>query len=439
MNKIYLIIYFALALVIGYMSYKKVRNGKDFYIAGKEAGTIQVAGSLLATILGSSAILGSINTAYKDGWAGSWLMICASLGLAVLYPFTKYIREFQGYNLPGLMCEFYGEEVKKISSLIIAVAWLGVVAAQIMGAAKILTVLTSMSYTAGVLISGGVFIVYTLLGGQLSVIKTDFIQLIIMIIGLVATFLFIKSEPITLPVMPAISERFTTMDLIVMILTYSTTFFVGPDIYSRLFCAKDEKTIKRSLIITIMVLLQLSYIFARIGIYGMQVFHNVDIGRESVLFVIASQKLPGVVAILLYFALLSAVISSADTTLLTGASLLTQVFTKDMDSKKGILMTRIFIAVIGILSFVITLKMTSILGTILLALSVYSGAVIVPTVAGMIGYRTHKNVIISVMLIGGIISLIGKLHGGDIGNYISISAFVVDILILLVFRGKKQA
>ena len=435
MEEILLFIYFLIVIIIGIISFKKIKNTKDFFVAGKEAGVLQISGSLLASILGSSAIIGSVDFAYVNGWAGSSLMLCASFGLSILYFFIKYIKNFKGYNLSSMLGSFYGEEVQKISSIIISIAWLGIIASQIMGASKIITILSSLNYIEGVWISGIVFIFYTILGGQLSIIKTDFVQFIFIIFGIILTFLYIFSEPISKDVLPFINKNFTYMDLVVMILTYSTTYLVGPDIYSRLFCAKDEKTMKYSIIITILVLIPLAFIFAKIGIYGSEIFSNSSVEKESVLLMIADKKLPKVIAFSLYFGLLSAVISSADTTLLTASSLATQVFIKNLKSQKSIFITRILTVIFGVMAILIAIRMKYILSTLLMALAIYSGAFIIPTIVGILGFRIKKRAVITSIVIGGITALIGKLYSGDIGNFISIMAFFINGLIL--YFGNK--
>lgn len=435
MEEILLLIYFLIVIIIGIISFKKIKNTKDFFVAGKEAGVLQISGSLLASILGSSAIIGSVDFAYVSGWAGSSLMLCASFGLGILYFFIKYIKNFKGYNLPSMLGSFYGEEVQKISSIIISIAWLGIIASQIIGASKIITIFSSFNYIEGVWISGIVFIFYTILGGQLSIIKTDFIQFIFIIFGIILTFLYIFSEPISKDVLPFINKNFTYMDLIVMILTYSTTYLVGPDIYSRLFCAKDEKTMKYSIIITILVLIPLAFIFAKIGIYGSEIFSNSSVEKESVLLMIADKKLPKVIAFSLYFGLLSAVISSADTTLLTASSLATQFFIKNLKSQKSIFITRILTVIFGLIAILIAIRMKYILSTLLMALAIYSGAFIIPTIVGVLGFRIKKRAVITSIVIGGITALIGKLYNGDIGNFISIMAFFINGLIL--YFGNK--
>lgn len=424
MKEMFLFFYFLVVVIIGILSFKKIKNDKDFFIAGKNAGVLQVAGSLLASILGSSAILGSVDFAYVSGWAGIWLLVCASFGLMCLYPLIKYIKNFQGYNLPSMLGTFYGEEVQRISSFIIPIAWLGVVASQIMGAAKIVTILSSLNYVQGVLLSGTVFIIYTILGGQLSIIKTDIVQLLFILAGIFLTFVYIIPEPITKEVLPVINHKFTCMDLFVMILTYSTTYLVGPDIYSRMFCAKDDKTMKKSLLLAIGVLIPLAFILTKLGVYGIQTFDNV--GKESVLLMIADKKLPKILSFTLYFGLLSAVISSADTTLLTASSLFTQGILKDLRSKKAIFMTRIVTILFGLFAILVAIKMKYILSTLLLALAVYSGSFIIPTFLGIFGFRAEKKAVILSIVAGGVTALIGKLIGGDTGNYISILSYFIN-------------
>lgn len=433
MKELLLAGYFLIVIIVGILSFKKVKNDKDFFVAGKNAGVFQVSGSLLASILGSSAIIGSVDFAYISGWAGAWLMLCASLGLLLLYPLIKYIKNFQGYNLPSMLGNFYGEEVQKISSFIIPIAWLGVVASQIMGAAKIITILSSLNYMQGVWLSGTVFIVYTILGGQLSIIKTDVIQLMFILAGIILTFIYIVPEPVTKEALPFINHNFNYVDLFVMILTYSTTYLVGPDIYSRMFCAKDESTMKKSVITAVCVLIPLAFILAKLGIYGAENFSNIT--NESVLLVIADTKLPKILSFFLYFGLLSAVISSADTTLLTASSLFAQVFLKDLKNKKAVFVTRVLTVVFGLFAVLVAVKMKYILSTLLLALAVYSGAFILPTFVGIFGFRAKKETVIFSIIAGGLTALAGKLYGGDIGNYISVGAFLVNGGIL--FLGKK--
>ena len=64
------------------------------------------------------------------------------------------------------------------------------------------------------------------------------------------------------------NSSFSFFDLIVLLLTYSVTFVVGPDIYSRIFCAKNEKTAARSILLVAFLLIPISFILTWLGIYS---------------------------------------------------------------------------------------------------------------------------------------------------------------------------
>ncbi|WP_028856819.1 sodium:solute symporter family protein [Psychrilyobacter atlanticus] len=437
MNQLILSLYFFIVIFIGYSSYKKIRGSRDYFVAGKEAGVREIAGSLLATVLGSSAIIGSINFSYINGWAGSWFMLCAALGLLGLLPLIDKLNKYKSYNLPELMGEFYGNEVKTLSSTIIPIAWIGIVAAQIMGSAKIVSIFVDMNYSTAVIISGLVFIAYTFLGGQLSIIKTDFIQFLFIIAGVILCFAYTLKGGGNMKGIGMINENFNSLDLFIMILTYSSTFLVGPDIYSRIFCAKDEKTAKQAIKLSIIILIPLGFILAGIGVY-VSSNYGVDVVKGSVLMFLADKVLPQPIVILLYFGLLSAVISSADTTLLTASSTFAQIFIKDLRDENAIRLTRVFILIFGLFSILVALQFTFILPTLLLALAVYSGAFIVPCLSGILGYRCEKKYALSGILVGGGLALYGKLMGGSTGNIIIISSFLINLIILIIPKLKKS-
>ena len=112
MNIAFLYLYLLAAISIGCLCIRKIKTAADYYVAGRKGGAIQIAGSLLATILGSSAILGSIDFAAQKGWAGAWFMLCGAFGLAILLFLVKPLAKFKGYNLPALLGSFYGNGVK---------------------------------------------------------------------------------------------------------------------------------------------------------------------------------------------------------------------------------------------------------------------------------------------------------------------------------------
>ncbi|MEN8117335.1 MAG: sodium:solute symporter family protein [Bacteroidota bacterium] len=434
--EITILIYFVFILGIGVYSAFRIKKPADYYVAGNRAGMIQVSGSLLATILGGSAILGTIELSHETGWPALWFLFCAAIGLFALVPVSKYVKRFGNYTLPDLLGTFYGKKAEVIASVIIPVAWLGIIAAQIIAAAKILNGLGFLSYQNAAITAGLVFIVYTLLGGQLSILKTDTLQSVLIVAGLVMIFIFSISTPGNIEVEPLklnslFNSSFTVVDLIILFLTYSVTFIVGPDIYSRVFCAKNEKTATRSIVVVAIILIPISFVLTWLGIFSGQ-------GENSGIVSFAGNLLPAWAYGLFIAALLSAVMSSADTTLLTSSMILSELFTGNLDKKKALLLTRYIIVVMGILSLGIALFVTSIIQSLLLALTFFSGAFVVPTLAGLLKLNVNKKMVVTAMIAGGLTALSGKLINLFIddltGNLIIISSYLINSLLLLKYR-----
>jgi SSS family solute:Na+ symporter len=437
--KIIIAVYFLVVLAVGFFSYFKIKTPADYYVSGKKAGILPISGSLLATILGGSAILGTIELSQKIGWAALWFLCSASLGLFLLVPLSKYVSRFGNYTLPELLGRFYGKKAESISSLIIPIAWIGIVAAQIMAAAKILSGLGFIGYNTAAIASGVVFVVYTIAGGQISILKTDTIQSAIIVVGLFVLLVFSIGTSTVHPMESLkpgalFNDSFSVLDLVVLILTYSVTFVVGPDIYSRVFCAKNEKTASRSIMLVAIALIPVSFALTWLGIFSVKNAHEGIVG-------FAGHLLPGWAYGLFIAALLSAVMSSADTTLLTSSMILSELTTGNLNDDKAMKYTHYYIIAIGVASVVIALFMTSIIQTLMFALTFFSGAFVVPTLAGLLNIKVARKRVVAAIVAGGTMALAGKIihdfHHDYIGSSIILAAYIVNS-ILLFFPTKKK-
>ena len=444
MTTLIIIIYGTILLAIGIYSSLRIKTPNDYYVAGKKNGVLQISGSLAATILGGSAILGSVNLAMEEGWAAAWYLLSASIGLWILLPMVKKVNHLGKYTLTDMIGHFYGNTARKTASVIIPIAWTGIVSAQIIAASKILFSIFLLPYEYGVLISGTIFILYTLIGGQISILKTDFFQSIVIIFGIIICTFFligysdVKIQPIveTFP----FNLNFSFLDLIILLLTFSSTFVVGPDIYSRLFCAKNAKTARHSIIIVAAILIPFAFILTYLGIVAADNLPAETIKNSVALIELIKHYFSGWMVGLIAAALLSAVLSSADTTLLTASIILSEFKSNDIDNKKSLKRTKSIIIIIGIISMLVSLKISSIIGMLLLALAFYSGAFIVPMIVALTGLRINKKMGVPAMILGGLIALSGKLILSVAhlwwGNWIIIAAFIINFLLLKIHSKK---
>lgn len=469
---IVLLLYFVILCVIAVHSAMNVKSVPDFFVARKGASVKAVTGSLVATILGGSAVIGAVDAGPKLGAATAWFMLVGSLGLLALLPFVKKAYTLGKYTLPDLIENLFGKLPRTIASIVIPLAWTGIVAAQIIASAKLLQSFTPLSYEVSATISAVIFIFYTMAGGQLSILRTDLLQAILILAGLAIIVLFaigydftiassalgFASESPTLtknaPAFP-FNSNFTPLTLFLLILTYGSTFTVGPDMFSRLFCAKDDRTAKKAILTAALILIPVAATIGFLGAFGTGL-GEVQGARISA---IADLVVPAPLAPFIALALLSVVLSSADTTLLSSSIIICELLfrkspvndetqedekleaekqeagklesetlevekqecrapqhritgkiktqlVKDLSSLAS---TRYVILANGFVAFIIALLFTDIIQMLLLALAIYAGAFIIPILFGLAGMRIKPKFVSAAIIAGGLLALAGKL------------------------------
>jgi SSS family solute:Na+ symporter len=413
-------------IIVGLVSFKRIKSLNSFYVGDRSGGTISITGSLLATIIGGSSTLGIAGLGYAKGLVGAWWMLVGSIGLGVVaFWLARRIREYGVYTLPEILERQYGSNVIRIiASLLISISWVGIIAGQIIAAGKILSLLWPENLNAVMIVVGSIFVLYTVLGGQYSIIRTDVLQFVILIIGILICGLLgyahtggyqsiaerIPETFFSFPVSPA----FNWYDLLIFLFFVGTTFLVGPDIYSRLFCSRNPEIARRSSLLTAIIMIPLAFIIASIGIFARALLPGIP--PESAFPALVMHTIPTGFNGLVIASLLAAIMSSADTCLLTTGTIITADVINPISrfriSEKALLIiSRFAVIVVGLFSIVIALKIKGIIAALLLAYTVYSAGLVVPVVFGFYSKRLRLNAVgaISAILGGGLLGLYLKL------------------------------
>jgi len=443
--EVLLALYAALMLVIGILGLRRVRTAEDYLLAGRRSRGLHIGGSLAATILGASATLGLAGLAYRRGLTGSWWLLVGALGLTGLLFLVRRVRAARAYSLPGLLGLWYGPAMRRLSAAFIAVAWLGIVGAQASAAGRILAAFLGGHYAAWTLAAGGLFILYTVMGGQVSVIGTDLPQLLFIIIGLVGSAVFGLRAAAGLPGLKAaldpgffsfpLSPGFSAFDLALLALVVGSTYLAGPDMLSRLLCSRDQSSARRGLAMSIAVIVPLAFLIALIGMVARALYPGAS--PEAAFPLLMKGTLPPLLAGLAMLALLSAFLSSADTTLLTLATVLAvDLAGLDLDRlgpRRSLGLLRGLTALAGVAAVLVGLYSGGIIPSLLLAYTIFSGGLFVPILAALVGKPMRPQAAIAAAAAGGALALTGKLLGADpliaAGFAVSLAIWLADRLL----------
>ena len=182
------IAYLVLSVAIGLYAATRVHNTRDYITAGRNLPMPVVLAMVFATWFGAETVLGISATFLDEGFRG---LISDPLGASVCLVLfgLVFARPLYRMNLLTLGDYFrvrYNRPIELVLSLCIVISYLGWVAAQITALGLVFNVLSedAMSMSQGMLVGAGVVLVYTLFGGMWSVAMTTFVQMIVIVIGL---------------------------------------------------------------------------------------------------------------------------------------------------------------------------------------------------------------------------------------------------------------
>ena len=439
-----IILYFAAIVIIGLYNRKKTQSIDEFIVAGRKGSTLFITGSLLATIVGGSATIGLSGMAFRQGLTGSWWLLAGTAGLVVLgFFFAKKVRNYALYTIPELIEKQYDSRVALAGSILVVVSWVGIIAGQIVAAGKIMSVLGIGTPLVWMLIFSFVFITYTIFGGQRAIIRTDTVQVSIIFIGVLVSLGFVISkvggfdglrESLTADKFAfPLSSEFNAYDLIKLLLLVGLTYVVGPDMYSRLFCARDGNVARKSTFYAAGLLVPFAFAIALIGMGAAVLFP--DIASEQAFPTIIKEVLPSFMGGIVLAALLCAVMSSADTCLLSAGTILTVDIIKKFKTNPGenstLALSRWMILIVGIASMALAWKLGGVISSLLFAYTVYSAGLIMPVIFGFYKskLKVTSNGALAAMLCGGTSAIISKI--ADI-KYLDLGSLFIGILVLIV-------
>jgi SSS family solute:Na+ symporter len=416
--------YFVAMIIIGVVSRRKARGIDDFFVAGRKGGALLITGSLLATIVGGSATVGMAGLGFSRGLTGAWWLLVGSVGLVVLgLFFAKKVRGFGLYTLPELVAKQYDGRVGLAASVLIIITWVGVIAAQIIASGTILGILGVGTPLMWMVVFTIIFITYSVLGGQQAVIRTDAVQTGIILAGIFGGLALVLSrlggfsglvsslsaESFAFPV----SSQFTGYELASLLLLVGLTYVVGPDMYSRLFCARDSNTARKSAFWAALIIVPIAFGITLIGMGASALFPGIS--PEQALPVIITEVLPPFMGGVVLAALLGALMSSADTCLLSASTIMTVDiigrFKKSLSPQATLSYSRWAMVIIGVAALLLALVMKGVISTLLFAYTVYTAGIIPPVIIGF--YKDKLRVTplgaLAAIIGGGVAALVSKI------------------------------
>ncbi len=347
----FVIIYWIISVGIGLYAARHVHNTKDFAIAGRHLPFYMVIATVFATWFGSETVLGIPATFLKEGLHG---VVADPFGASMCLIlvglfFAAPLYRMNLLTIGDFYKKRYGRNVEMLTTLAIVISYLGWVGAQITALGLVFNVVSGgeLSKVAGMWIGSGTILIYTVFGGMWAVAITDFIQMIIIVIGM----LYIGNEVsglvggVGVVVEHARAagkfEFWPALDLkqIVAFAAAWITMMFGSipqqDVFQRVQSSKTEKiavwaTVLGGCLYFVFAFVPMFLAYSATLVDPKMVADNIDTDPQMILPNLVIQHAPMFAQVMFFGALLSAIKSCASATLLAPSVTFTENILKPL-------------------------------------------------------------------------------------------------------------
>jgi SSS family transporter len=359
---IFISIYLGSLILVGFLGYRARQENtlKDFYLAGSGFGLVVIFLTLYATQYSGNTLFGYSGKAYRMGYA--WIMcihfMTAIVACFLIYAPRLYARAKKyNYITPTdyLQHRFNSNWINILATLILVIVLSNYLLAQLMAMGRAMQGLSSsdpdIAYRQGVILLTLIMVVYGTLGGIRAVAWTDVIQGVVLMIGFslllfmlykhfgplsVATNIIQQSADAAKVTVPDANRLREWLSYIIIIGLGSTLY---PQAIQRIYAARSEKILRQGLALMAFAPLFTSLIAVVTGIYAIAYIPGLE-GNESdqvlgiILSMVQQNSILGYwLVVILYAAILAAMMSTADSALLSISSMLSKdIYGRFVDS-----------------------------------------------------------------------------------------------------------
>lgn len=459
------VVYLIAMVIVGIIVSKRQETRSDFYVASNKMNSGVLFATIFSTVVGANTYMGFSGMVYEGGFSMAWMLVAAGSSYFLLFFISGKIRRIAQthdvFTLPDLMELRYNRPVALLTTAFSLFALIGGAGGSILGVGVILHTILGINTTIAILITAVVTIVYTTLGGLMGVALTDWIQSIIMIVGLILVVALGMSALV--PDSGVIASSFQITDVLsevvgddflsftegvtfVMVLAWVITFMplntISQTQIQRVYAAKSEQSIQRiSLVMVLFVGLFTAFALALVGLLGKSMIP--DIGNPETVFpLMAMEVINPFMGMIIVTGILGACMSTVDSNLLgAGIHVSRDLYERQqrgrgkvVNEKGSIVVTRWTIVIIGVLSTVAAVSTPSIMELLLTTLGLFAGGTFAPILFGLYWRRANATGAMTGIILGGLSTIIAVIANTSldpviIGIVFSIAGTVIGSLV----------
>ncbi|WP_108128779.1 sodium:solute symporter family transporter [Gemmobacter caeni] len=453
LDVVIVIAYFAMMIMCGVVAMRRLKSTSDYLLADRNLPFWVFFPCLSAVILGGGSTFGSASQSYQFGLSGAWITFMFGLGVVFVgLFFAGRIAKLDVFTLSELLERRYGHGSGYVSAMVSTIYTVLIAVVQIIALGTILKELLGWSLNAGILAGGMVTVIYTMIGGMIAITITDFLQFVLMSIGVVLLLIFgIDAVGGVQAVTEAVPPDFLTLTnisgqrLMGLFLSLFLGIMIGQDIWQRILTARNQRVAKVGSIFAGLYSVGWGAAMGICGLLAYILLPGLE-SPQSALPALVIKVLPAGLSGIVLAALMSALMSTVSATVLASATLVTNDILKPLlklSEADEFNVSRILTAVTGVVVILLSIYVGDVFVALDTAYSYLSGCLFVPIVAALFWPRAIwqgaiASMIISAVAVTASLAIYGPSSTVPIVSGIGSSA-VVMILVSLLFKRMPAA
>jgi len=447
-------LYILIMLGVGVYASRRTHTVTEFIVAGRGLPLWVCSATVLATWFGGGTMMGTSGSAYQHGMIG---VIADPLGAVLVlfligFFFARLFRRMRILTVADYMAQRYGQVAAMAITLVTIFSNIMWVAGLLVAFGLIFESLTGTPMLIGILGGALVIVIYTAIGGLWAVALTDFLQMIIIIIGLVVLLIVVlidvggwgaiapRLPEGTFRLIPSENSAEQWLNYLRAWMIIGVVDISAQTLMQRALAAKSERDAQNAFYIGGMGYLVFGMIPVILGIIASVSMPGLE-DPEAVIPTLAIEHLHPVAVAIFVGALLAAIMSSADSALLASSSVLTQnvlpLVKRNPSTRLGLIVARTAIPVCAAISILIALKIQVVFDLILDANILGMAAIIVPFIVGMWWKKANRTGALSAMVGGLSAWLITLLVAPELpADFIGLSASLITMFVVTPLTQK---
>lgn len=450
--------YVAIITLIAIYCGRGTKTFKDFAIGGGKVPWYIMGGTLFSTFCGGATMVAYVGNFYSQGMIWLWIPIQVVL-VGVMYLFLyKRVFNLRQVSTADIMTLRYGESTRLISTLVVMVAEVGMASAMLNTFAAMVTTYVGLSRGAALTLGCVLFFVTAALGGYKGVATTDAIQGGIIMIGLTAGVIVLVGQAGGLGAIaeaagPEKMSIFSTANgcsFITILGTFVSSFGMHMALQSgyvsRINSVATPRDAKRGIWMYIICqALGFGVFIPIIGLSGNVLLAETTVG-DSVIGTMIDMYMPGVIALVYVAAIVSAVLTTANSSLLSASICVTNdiysgMIRKNATEKEKLIVSKLAIVAFVLLALLLTTQFTTIISMMFVTYTI-NALIAIPLFGGLYTKKPGSTAA-NLSLILGIVSVIVWLLLGTPGDIhvavIGLPMAAVGYILGTIFGKKPTA